>query len=333
MANKNKLVRLKVLDDCFRNRFMRHTLEDLINACAEALYEYEGVDKGISRRSVQEDIKDMRSGKFGYEAPIICEDGCYFYSDKNFSISNSPLTGKDYQAISRSLAVLEQFGELGQLEALRQVEEKLQNVLSAKKEDERRLIQFEKSEYPAAGKWLSKLLGYTRAKQGLTLFYHPFTYDAPAPFDTFPLLLKQYNGRWFLIGYHQQLGFIQNFALDRIVDVSLNPAIEAPENPQQLLEQYNSIIGVSSPKAGVELITFQTTPSLRKYLETKPLHHSQKLTDSKNNVFQLEVGVNFELKARLLSFGSELTVLGPESLKLSIMKTLEESSACYQLLK
>ena len=330
MANKNKLVRLNVLDSCLRNRFRRYTLENLIEACAEALYEYEGIGKGISKRSIQEDIKDMRSGKFGYEAPIVCEDGYYFYSDRNFSISNSPLSEQDYQAIRNSLAVLEQFSELGQLEALRQVEEKLQNVLSAKKDEERPLIDFEKSEYPAAKKWLSRLLGYTRNKKGLTLSYQPFTYDSPFPYHTFPLLLKQYNGRWFLIGYNEQLGFMQNFALDRIIDIEINSEMKAPEAAQDLLNQYDSLIGVSKPANGTEVVSFRTTPSLRKYLETKPLHKTQRLINEEENIFQLQVGVNFELKSKLLSFGSELTVLEPQSLKLSIMKTLEDSSAKYQ---
>ena len=118
----------------------------------------------------------MRSGKFGYKAPIVCEDGIYYYNDRNFSISNSPLTEDDYQTIRSSLAVLEHFSELGQLEALRQVEEKLQRLLSTKKGDERSYIQFEKTEYPAAEKWLSKLLVYTKSQQGLTLSYQPYTH-------------------------------------------------------------------------------------------------------------------------------------------------------------
>ncbi|WP_299826005.1 WYL domain-containing protein [uncultured Pontibacter sp.] len=315
MANKNKLVRLKVLDRCFRNKFRRYTLDDLMEECSEALEEYEGVYKGISKRSVQEDIKDMRSGKFGYEAPIVCEEGYYFYSDRNFSITNTPLTEEDYQTIRNSLSVLEQFSELGQLEALRQVEEKLQNVLSAKKDDERSYIQFEKTEYPAAQKWLSKLLVYTKAQQGLTISYQPFSYEAPADFDTFPLLLKEYNGRWFFIGYNQDYKCLQNFPLDRIIDVKQTNELQAPENATQLLDQLNHLIGVSIPATGIETVIFKIVASHRKYIETKPIHSSQKLLNNANNTFTLEVGINVELKAKLLSFGNKLVVIEPDHLK------------------
>ena len=69
-ANKNALIRYKTIDNCLRNRQRRWTLEDLVDACSDALYDCEGIKKGISRRSVQMDIQMMRSDKLGYNAPI-----------------------------------------------------------------------------------------------------------------------------------------------------------------------------------------------------------------------------------------------------------------------
>ena len=48
-ANRNALIRYKTIDNCLRRRNRRWTLEDLIEACSDALYEYEGIDKGISK--------------------------------------------------------------------------------------------------------------------------------------------------------------------------------------------------------------------------------------------------------------------------------------------
>ena len=52
-ANRNALIRYKTIDNCLRNPYRRWTLEDLVDACSDALYEYEGIDKGISKRTVQ----------------------------------------------------------------------------------------------------------------------------------------------------------------------------------------------------------------------------------------------------------------------------------------
>ena len=71
-ANRNALIRYKTIDNCLRNPYRRWTLEDLVDACSDALYEYEGIDKGISKRTVQMDIQMMRSEKLGYNAPLWC---------------------------------------------------------------------------------------------------------------------------------------------------------------------------------------------------------------------------------------------------------------------
>lgn len=89
--NRNALIRYRTLDNCLRNRYRQWTLEDLIEACSEALYEYEGIDKGVSRRTVQMDLQMMRSDKLGYNAPIVVIDKKYYmYEDLEYSITNIP---------------------------------------------------------------------------------------------------------------------------------------------------------------------------------------------------------------------------------------------------
>lgn len=42
-ANKNALIRYKTIDNCLRNRYRRWTLDDLVEACSDALYDMEGI--------------------------------------------------------------------------------------------------------------------------------------------------------------------------------------------------------------------------------------------------------------------------------------------------
>ena len=83
-VSKNALIRYKTIDRCLQNHYRRWTLEDLIEECSKALYEYEGRDEGVSRRTVQLDIQMMRSDKLGYNAPIKVldnGDGTYTVDD------------------------------------------------------------------------------------------------------------------------------------------------------------------------------------------------------------------------------------------------------------
>ncbi|MBP5366278.1 MAG: hypothetical protein J6Y82_10230 [Bacteroidales bacterium] len=106
-ANKNALIRYKTIDNCLRNRFRRWTIDDLVTACCDALYEMEGIVKGVCTRTVQMDIQIMRSDKLGYNAPIEVYDKIYYrYADPDYSISEMPLSIDDCVLIKRAIALL-----------------------------------------------------------------------------------------------------------------------------------------------------------------------------------------------------------------------------------
>ena len=58
-ANKLALLRYKTIDRCLQNRFRKWTLDDLQEAVATALYEYEGITTGVSKRTIQMDIQNI----------------------------------------------------------------------------------------------------------------------------------------------------------------------------------------------------------------------------------------------------------------------------------
>lgn len=107
-ANKNALIRYRVIDQCLRNRYRRWTIEDLVDACSEALYDMEGIRKGVSLRTVQADIQMMRSNKLGYNAPIEVYDQKYYrYADSNYSIYKAFLEEEDIRLIEDAITLLE----------------------------------------------------------------------------------------------------------------------------------------------------------------------------------------------------------------------------------
>ena len=90
-ANFNALLRYKKIDECIRNRFRPCTIERMIDVCSEALNEIKGREKKVSRRTIMDDLKVMKSGDLGFWAPIEQTDGVYYYTDKDYSIFKQPL--------------------------------------------------------------------------------------------------------------------------------------------------------------------------------------------------------------------------------------------------
>ncbi|MEO6286644.1 MAG: hypothetical protein ABIN80_24860 [Dyadobacter sp.] len=133
-VNRNALIRYRTIDNCLQNRFRKWTLDDLIEACSNALYEFEGIDKCVSRRSVQADIEMMRSDKLGYEAPILVVDKKYYiYSDKNYSIINIPLSNQDLKVLGEVSALLKQFKGFSHFSDLTEMVSKLEDKIHAQK--------------------------------------------------------------------------------------------------------------------------------------------------------------------------------------------------------
>ena len=86
-TNKNALLRYQILDRCFSNRHRKYTIEDLVDAVNEALYDMYGSE--VSVRQIRDDIKYMRD-RVSYDAPIeaIPFDGkrCYYrYTDPDYA--------------------------------------------------------------------------------------------------------------------------------------------------------------------------------------------------------------------------------------------------------
>ena len=88
-TNKNAAIRYQALDKCFRDHRHRYYIDDLIDACEEALDYYNGIG-GVSRRQIFEDIKFMES-ETGWNIPLERKkDGkkvYYRYKKSDFSIN------------------------------------------------------------------------------------------------------------------------------------------------------------------------------------------------------------------------------------------------------
>ena len=131
-VNKNALLRYKIIDRCLRNRYRRWTIEDLVDEVSDALYDMEGIRKGISLRTVQNDIQIMRSDKLGYNAPIEVYDQKYYrYADQNYSITELPLTAEDFNLITKAVKMLETTGDKPEFQQMGRILARVKKRLTA----------------------------------------------------------------------------------------------------------------------------------------------------------------------------------------------------------
>lgn len=143
-ANKNALIRYKTIDNCLRNRYRRWTFDDLVEACCDAIYDMEGISKGVSVRTVQGDIQIMRSDKLGYNAPIeVYDHKFYRYADPDYSITNMPMSQNDYEVLQEAIDMLRQLEDFEQFAEMTDVVRRLQDKLAISKNQRKPIVHFD----------------------------------------------------------------------------------------------------------------------------------------------------------------------------------------------
>lgn len=317
-VNRNALIRYRTIDKCLQNRRRKWTIESLIKACNDALYEYEGIDKGVSLRTIRLDLNAMRSDKLGYNAPIIVTDKKYYsYDDAGYSIANIPLTTQDLNILQEVSHLLRQFKGFSHFNEVNEMVNKLEDKIHSEQHQRSPVIDFEKNELLAGIGWLDVLYKAIISQTTVQLTYQSFKARQASDIIFFPYLLKEFRNRWFILGMKKQGKEINTFALDRIQNILL-----VANEPFRYHKQFDSqtyfsdIIGVTRHVADTPTcITFLADHYHAPYIKTKPIHASQKIVEeSKEGVtFSIDVIPNFELERELIGFGEGLKVLSPNN--------------------
>lgn len=332
--NKFALIRYKTIDNCLQNRFRKWTLEDLMEACSEALYEYEGITKGISKRSVQLDLQNMRSEKLGYNAPIIVSNKKHYsYEDKNYSITNIPLTGQDLGTLSEVVEILKQFKGFNYFQELTTMVTKLEDKLLKQQNKGKSYIDFEKNELLKGLQFIDIIHKAIINKKTLQITYQSFKAKSSSQIIFYPYLLKEYRNRWFSMGVNKKGQTLMILALDRMVEIA-ELLSEKYVKPNFNIETYfNDVIGVSKmPGQKPDLIVMKINKMNAPYIITKPLHTSQIVLKEEvdGTVFSIEVIWNFELEREILGFGESLKILSPKRLRRKIQARLKNAVELYK---
>ena len=308
--NKLALIRYKTIDECLRNRGRRWTLENLIDRVSEALYEYEGIRDGVSKRTIQLDLQTMRSDKL-YSAPIVVLDRKYYtYEDPSFSITQSKLTSADLQKMNEVVGILKHLNGFNHFGEMSEMIAKLENELQRNRTHGPDIIQFESNPLLKGLNWIDPLYKAIAARRAVLIDYRSFRAQKTRQDIYYPYLLKEYRNRWFLIGRNKAKRHLVTMALDRIEGVeelSREPFYPYPE--VDFDHYFDNVLGVTKsekdrPTKVILSVRRETAP----YILTKPLHRSQTVLQETDDstILQIEVVLNFELEREILGFGPQV---------------------------
>lgn len=334
-TNKHAIIRYQTLDKCFRNPGRKYFIEDLVEACTNAIYEYTGNDKGIKRRQILEDIKFMESAQ-GWNVPLErIRDGhrVYFrYEDKNFSINNQPLNETEENQLKEALLTLSRFKGMPQFEWVDEITARLDSGLGLSHHREK-IIEFDQNNFLKGLEFITPIYNAILYKKVINIEYKSFKQEASQSIIFHPYFMKQYNNRWYVFGKNDANQFILNLALDRITAIEECKRKYIPNKTIDFNEYFEDIIGVTlSNEEKVENIVIKVSNELLPYIRTKPIHGSQKMKEQglSFTMITLDLIPNYELESVILSYGEGVEVVHPESLRNKVKKRIELIYSNYQ---
>lgn len=152
----------------------------------------------------------------------------------------------------------------------------------------------------------------------LNFTYQSFWQEEAYIRKTNPYLLKEFKGRWYLIAKDLRDEKVKTYALDRFQNLDITKKRFSYPSGFDPREKFKNSFGIINSVDGSipERLVLSFDPHQGQYVKTQPLHHSQKILVDDDCEFRIElrVYIAFDLLKELLSFGSALKVIEPQSL-------------------
>ncbi len=337
-ANKYAQLRYRIIDRCLTNKHRPYpTKEDLRAACEEELYGSDG--EHISLSTIDKDLYAMRNEiNLGYNAPIAYNrlHKGYEYTDPEYSIDRFPLRDEDVEAIELAAKTIAQFRGIPMFETSQDAIEKILARMRLRPvgdaPDDSDFVLFDTAPVYRGGEHLSVLLRAIREQLVVHFEYAKFSGENTKRYTLHPYLLKEYRDRWYVIGKNPKRKAVVVFGLDRIEgEVEVGNEFFEREEAFDNERYFKHSIGITAVPGKPEKIHLRFTPISGKYVESLPWHASQKVLKNDADGLEIELFLTDtkELRMEILSFGKDVEVLRPQSLRAAMRQELADALGQY----
>lgn len=144
-----------------------------------------------------------------------------------------------------------------------------------------------------------------------------------------PIAIKEAQHRWYLIAFDIDKKEFRNYGLDRISDLEISTGKHSvPEF--NVKEYYKNAFGIDAQGEPYKVI-LKIANYQKKFLNSLPLHHSQKIVEENETHFKLEffIQLSHDFKTEILKLGSLCEVLEPKQLRKEIKEEINKISRLY----
>ena len=186
---------------------------------------------------------------------------------------------------------------------------------------------------PSADERLEKIVSAMKKDHLIHIIYKKYDSDQVKEYSIAPYCIKLYHRRWYLLA-RLGSGEYRIFSLDRIRETEITEDTFAVESGFDAETYFSDSFGVVRDESlKPERIVVRAFGTECNYLRDLPLHHSQhEIANTEDYAdFEMYLRPTLDLQGQILSRGSRLKVLSPQSLANKISQTLEAAAALYKV--
>ena len=307
--------RYKVIDNLLTNSMRRYpTMEDIIEKCEER------IDRRPSFETIQKDIATMKlPPPDGFYAPIKfnASQRGYEYTDPDFSIDKIGLNDHDIESLKEAIDLIK---SIGGARVSTKFSHAVEKILSSYKE------RFPKSDYsrtivqtdtPPTSRGFEHFdLFFKACKDRIPVSMVHYSYNNRRfkPLTIHPMILKEFDNKWYVVGYSELHDSLRTFGVDRIYAPQpiFKEFIKAQSSEiDTYLNDTYGVYPLENEKK--QTIKIAASALATNYLEAYPIHESQHLEKHQrgNSTITFDLVPSMELISYFMSYGNEIRVIKP----------------------
>jgi len=148
-----------------------------------------------------------------------------------------------------------------------------------------------------------------------------------------PYRLKEFKGRWYIIGIDVKDEQIKSFGLDRVTELEITKKLFSVQSLVNVDEYYRDSFGIVGPNTSVlpEEVILRFTPRQGRYIKSLPLHTSQEIIqdDGEGLVIKIKIHITYDFLMEILGHGESVKVIKPDSLILEMKRIYTKALELY----
>ncbi|TDW52749.1 putative DNA-binding transcriptional regulator YafY [Flavobacterium sp. 270] len=297
--NATQVYRTKILVETLKKYSSVHRNALIKEICAKETSK-------ISIRTLQRDIK-LLNEKYGIIIKLNRTTSSYWLDDEKSATIDSFLSHVEILATA---------------ELIRSNFNETNNALA--------YIEFENKATISATPNFKTILEAIHQALPITFKHFSFYHLKEENYTLKPYFLKQYQNRWYVVGETEK-GY-RTFGIDRLKDITIGNK-KFKQKTEEAMDKFRNVVGLNYVDHELQKVILSFDISQRPYVESLPLHHSQKqikIDNEKTFDIELHIHPNFEFNQQVLKYGSLVKVIEPKWLAEKVKKEIKKALENYK---